>query len=132
MSREEENEKLKKKIQELEQALEKERVEKETIQKEFEEFKAKHAHTVSELQKALKIKADKQKNGKPLGLPNGHKGYARHVPERIDRIKALIPKSCPECNVKLEGDTLLTLTSFLRLKTHTMIFTENTAEIVKD
>ena len=125
--------KLKKRIQELEEALEKERVEKERLadekerikkefedtkkefeeteeqlrntKKEFEEFKAKHSHTVSELRKALKIKADKQKQSRPLGLPKGHKGYARHVPERIDRIKALIPKRCPNCNAKLEGET---------------------------
>ena len=98
-------EKLKKQIQELEEALEKEKEAHEKTKKEFDEFKAKHAHTVSELQKALKIKADKQKQGKPVGLPNGHKGYARHVPERIDRIKALIPKRCPNCNAKLEGET---------------------------
>src|SRR3989338_3212437 len=104
--------KLKKQIQELEQALEQEKNAHEKTKKEFgktkkefEEFKAKHSHTVSELQKALKIKADKQKQGKPVGLPKGHKGYARHVPERIDRIKALIPKRCPNCNAKLEGET---------------------------
>ncbi len=94
-------EKLKKRIQELEE--ENARLKK--VEKEFEEFKAKHAHTVSELQKALKIKADKQKTGKPLGLPKGHKGYARRVPERIDRVKALIPKRCPNCNARLEGET---------------------------
>jgi len=112
-------EKLKKQIQELEEALERKdkdykklenkfdetRKEFDKTKKEFDEFKAKHSHTVSELQKALKIKADKQKTSKPLGLPKGHKGYARHVPERIDRIKALIPKRCPNCNVKLEGET---------------------------
>jgi len=101
-------EKLKKQIQELEEALEKEKEENKRlkkVEKEFEEFKAKHAHTVSELQKALKIKADKAKQGKPVGLPKGHKGYYRLVPERIDRIKALIPKRCPNCNAKLEGET---------------------------
>jgi transposase len=94
-------EKLKKRIQELEE--ENDRLKK--VEKEFEEFKTKHSHTVSELQKALKIKADKQKTGKLLGLPKGHKGYARHIPERIDRIKPLIPKKCPNCKTKLEGDT---------------------------
>lgn len=108
----EENQKLKEKIRELEEALEKEKNAHEKTKKEFgktkkefEEFKAKYSHTVSELQKALKIKADKQKQGKPAGLPEGHKGYARHVPERIDRIKPLIPKKCPNCNAKLEGET---------------------------
>ena len=61
-------EKLKERIQELEDALKEAIVEKGKIEKEFEEFKAKHSHTVSELQKALKIKADKQTASKPLGL----------------------------------------------------------------
>lgn len=102
---EEENQKLKKKIQELEEALERKEKDYKKLKKEFDEFKAMHAVTVSNLQEALKIKADKAKSNKPLGLPKGHKGYARHVPERIDRIKALIPKRCPNCNAKLEGET---------------------------
>lgn len=123
MSSEEEIEKLKKKIRELEQALKREKEnrkkteeefeeekavlkkEKEKIIQEFEEFKAKHAVTVSNLQEALKIKADKRKKSKPLGLPEGHKGYSRHVPERWDTVKPVIPKRCPHCNSKLEGET---------------------------
>lgn len=38
-------------------------------------------------------------------MPEGHKGYYKRVPERIDCIKALIPKRCPNCNAKLEGET---------------------------
>ena len=105
-------EKLKRRIEELEEENarlrdEKQKIadEKQKIEKDFEEFKATHSKTVSELQKALNIKADKAKPGKPLGLPKGHKGYARHVPERIDRVKELIPKRCPNCDVKLEGKT---------------------------
>ena len=104
-------ERLKKRIQELEEALEKERSEKERIasekeriEKEFEEFKAKHAVTVSNLHKALKIKADMKKKARPLGAQKGHKAYNRRVPERIDAIKALNPKRCPHCNTKL-GET---------------------------
>ena len=110
---------LRKKVRELEKALEKERVEKERIkkekeritrekkrvEKEFEEFKAKHASTVSKLKKALGIKAQKKGRAKPLGAPKGHKGYARRIPERIDRIKPLIPKRCPFCNMRLQGRT---------------------------
>ena len=112
MSPEEENQKLKKKIRELEEALEQEIAEKEKInaekekikkefekvEKEFEEFKAKHAVTVSNLQEAWKIKADKAKSGKPLGLPKGHKGYFRRMPERIDKIEPLILDKCPDCH----------------------------------
>src|SRR3990167_3896219 len=74
------------------------------IKKEFEEFKSKHALTVSNLRKTLKIKADSSKTAKPIGAPNGHKGYARHIPERIDKIKELNIKQCPHCNTKL-GET---------------------------
>lgn len=59
-------EKLKRRIQELEEENERLKNEKERIEKEFEEFKTKHAHTVSELHKALKIKADKQKKRSSL------------------------------------------------------------------
>jgi len=88
---------LNKKIDELEK-------EKDRLSKEFEEFKSKHALTVSNLKKALNIKPDNKKISRPLGAPKGHKGYARHVPERIDCIKALSPKKCPECSTIL-GET---------------------------
>ncbi len=42
------------------------------VEKEFDEFKALHSHTVGELRKALNIKADKVKTGLPLGAPKGH------------------------------------------------------------
>ena len=90
-------EKLKKKIKELEEEVERLR----KVEKDFEEFKAKHAVTVSELQKALKIKENKVSSGKPVGAPLNHKGYYRHVPERIDVVKALNPEVCADCGTKL-------------------------------
>ena len=60
--------------------------------------------TVSNLRKALKIKVNSKKIAKPIGAPNGHKGYARHIPERIDKIRELNPKRCPHCSTKL-GET---------------------------
>lgn len=94
----------KEKIKQLEDEVNKLREEVkrlEKIEKEFEEFKAKYAQTVSNLQKALKVKPDMSKTPRRLGAHVGHKGYARHVPERIDHIKALNPKRCPHCNTKL-------------------------------
>jgi len=73
----------------------------EKVKKEFEEFKAKHTQTVSELRKALKIKADKIENPKPAGAKEGHKAYTRHIPARIDYIKEHKLSRCPECNTKL-------------------------------
>jgi len=65
---EQEEKRLRDKIRNLEEALEKEREEKEKIKrefnntkKEFEEFKSKHALTVLNLRKALKIKANSKK-----------------------------------------------------------------------
>ena len=116
---ENENKRLNKRIGDLEKenenviqerdriAQEKRRIEeeKERIEKDFEEFKAKHAVTVSNLQDALNIKPDKKEKGKPVGLPKGHKGYCRHIPERTDHIKSLIPKKCPHCGTTLHGKT---------------------------
>jgi len=75
------------------------------MKKEFEEFKAKHKVTVDNLKKAMNIKPNSNKKPKPLGAPKGHKGYWRHIPERIDYVKALIPKKCPHCATRLTGDT---------------------------
>lgn len=97
MSLEEENRKLKERIKKLED--ENKRLKK--VEKEFEEFKAKHAGTVENLKKAMKIKPDKKTKSKPLGSPKGHKGYFRNIPERIDKVKALNPSRCPHCSTKL-------------------------------
>jgi len=95
-------------IKELEEELldykkryEKVKEEFEKVKKEFEEFKAKHAITVSNLRQALKIKPNLSSAAKPLGAQKGHKAYTRRTPERIDKIKALIPKRCPQCNIIL-------------------------------
>src|SRR3989338_4686582 len=94
----------KEKIKELENELIEYKKKYNKLKKEFEEFKSKHALTVSNLRKALKIKVNSKKIAKPIGAPNGHKGYARHIPERIDNVKELNPKRCPHCNTKL-GET---------------------------
>jgi len=108
MISDEEEKKLRDKIKELEEEvkrLKKVEEEKEKIEKEFEEFKAKHKLTVENLRKAMSIKPNSKKKPKPIGAPKGHKGYTRHIPERIDYIKSLIPKRCPHCNTKLLGET---------------------------
>lgn len=88
-------------IEELEKEIDHLKKENEKIKKEFEEFKSKHALTVSNLKLALRIKANSDNITKLLGAPKGHIGYARRIPERIDRIKELIPKRCPHCNTWL-------------------------------
>jgi len=95
---------LEKEVTRLRKEKDKITQEKDKIMKEFEEFKSKHNITVDNLKKAMKIKANSKKRLKPLGAPNGHKGYARRIPKRIDYIKALILKRCPHCNTPL-GET---------------------------
>ena len=113
-------EKLKERIKELEKALEIERKEKKRIanekdkiasekkrlEKEFEEYKAHHAITVTNLRQALNIKPNSKKSSKPLGAPKGHVAYNRHIFGRIDHIKALIPKECTNCDAPLTGKTI--------------------------
>jgi len=104
MSLEKEVEKLRRENKLLKDELERERREKKKIEREFEEFKAKHAVTVSNLHKALNIKADRKTHHNPLGAPKGHKGYTRRIPERVDYVKALTIKKCPDCNTLLIGE----------------------------
>src|SRR3989338_7462035 len=99
MSLEKEIKKLKKKIEMLEE--ENKRLKK--VEKEFEEFKAKHSITVDNLKRAMNIKPNSKIEPKPLGAPKGHKPYTRHIPERIDYVKQHIPNRCPDCNTKLTG-----------------------------
>ena len=70
------------------------------IEKEFEEFKANHTVTVSNLRRALNIKENVESR-KPLGAPKGHAGYTRHVPDRIDVVKLLTIDKCPTCSSPL-------------------------------
>src|SRR3989344_2659818 len=90
-----------KKIKELEEALEKEKKAHEKTKKEFQEFKATHTQTVTELRKALRIKANKTETPKPAGARDGHKAYTRHIPARINYIKEHELSRCPECSTKL-------------------------------
>ena len=92
-----ENERLKK-IEKKHNKLEKEY---EHTKKEYEELKAKHALTVQNLHKALKIKPEKKKTINLVGAQQGHKAYARKIPERVDYIKQLKLLSCPHCLNKL-------------------------------
>jgi transposase len=102
----EENRELKEKLNKIEK--EKKCIEKEfeNTKKEFEEFKAKHAGTVQNLRKALKIKPDLPKSRNPIGAKPCHKGSGRFSPTKADKEEVLTLDMCPECNEKLTGDTV--------------------------
>ena len=95
-------EQLREKIRKLEEEKDKIEEKLKKTQKEFEEFKLKHAGTVENLKKAMHIKPDIMKSSLKCGAQRGHKGYTRKIPERVDHIVPLSLKKCPDC-----GDTLL-------------------------
>ncbi len=91
-------EQLKKKIKELEEALEKERKAHEKTKKEFEQYKSKYPAT-KELPSF--VKEDVEHPKKTPGQKNGHKPYFRKIPERIDFILPLEIDICPDCGGEL-------------------------------
>ena len=101
-----EKDRITKKYDETTKKFEEVKQEFEQVRQEFEEFKAKHAITVTNLQTAMNIKPDSKKVSKPLGAPKGHQAYSRHIFERIDHVKALIPRECTNCDASLTGKTI--------------------------
>src|SRR3989344_6275124 len=49
------------------------------------------------------VKEDIKEEPKISGQKEGHVGYSRHVPERIDYVKEHNPDKCPNCNRDLSG-----------------------------
>src|SRR3989344_6342533 len=91
-----EAEKLKKRIKELEEEVERLR----KIEKEFEQYKAEYPAT-KELPSF--VKEDVKHPKKVPGQKEGHRGYSRRIPERIDFIIPLEINICPDCNSNLSG-----------------------------
>lgn len=81
------------------------------LEKELEETKEalkKALQRIEELESKLQekdkpdfIKDPVKTKPKKTGQKNGHEGYTRHIPERIDEIKELKISRCPYCNTKL-------------------------------
>jgi len=117
-----ENERLKKEVKRLKK-IEKEF---EDTKKEFEEFKAKHAGTVQNLHKALKIKPNLPLSRNPIGAKPRHKGHGRKSPTNFDREEPLTINVCPDCNTRLRGKTVS-----LRKRFVTTIHIINPAEVIK-
>lgn len=88
---EEEVKRLRKENEKLKKELEK-------VKKEFEQYKTKYPAT-KELPSFVKENIAHEQ--KTPGQKNGHKGYSRRIPERIDLIKPLEIDICPDCNGKL-------------------------------
>jgi len=120
----------KKRIEEEKKSIENEfentKKEFENTKKEFEEFKAKHAGTVQNLRKALRIKPDLPSSPNPIGARPRHKGYGRKSPTHFDREEPLEARKCPHCNTRLQGKT-----ASVRARFVTTIRIINPAEIIK-
>lgn len=115
-----------KRIKELEDENQHLKKEFAKLKKEFEEFKAKHAGTVQNLQKALKIKPDLPPSPNSIGAKPRHKGHGRKSPTRADREVPLTIDVCPDCNGKLTGDAVSVRERFV-----TNIRIINPAEVIK-
>ena len=123
---EEENQRLRKEKKLIEDEKKLIEDEKKRIEKEFEEFKAKHAGTVQNLQKALKIKPDIPQSPNPIGAKPRHKGHGRASPIHFDREVPLTLDVCPDCNTSLKGKTVS-----MRKRFVTTIKIINPAEVIK-
>lgn len=87
-----ETEKLKGRIKELEEQIK----ELKKIKEEYEHHK-KHCSDLLPNKLPPFVKENTKKRYKKLGQRTGHKGYSRKIPERIDVIQPLILAECPEC-----------------------------------
>lgn len=91
---EKEAEQLRKENKRLKRELEK-------VKKEFKEYKAKYPATTQKKELPSFVKEDIKHEKKTPGQKEGHKGYFRRMPERIDFIKPLKIDICPDCNGEL-------------------------------
>lgn len=95
----------KKRIKDLEHELENAKKEIERLKKEFEdtkkEFEEYKTHYPSQVDTPSFVKENVKHSQKVAGQKKGHKGYTRHIPERIDFVQEWNPKDCPICDTEL-------------------------------
>lgn len=84
---------LKKRIAQLEEELRKTREALKAALKRIEELEG----IVKEKKKPSFVKEDVKDEPSKSGQKEGHKGYSRHIPERIDEIKEHKLDVCPDC-----------------------------------
>ena len=95
----EENEKLREENERLHKENEALRKAKKKIEKEFEEYKARHPENVG-VKHGKPYHIKEPQTTKPCGKPgakHGHKGHFRKIPEHIDRIVEVPIDICPHC-----------------------------------
>jgi transposase len=71
------------------------------LEKKFREMEVKLREVQDELDKRNPkpdfVKEDVEQEPKKTGQKKGHKGYTRHIPERIDEVKEHTLDKCPKC-----------------------------------
>jgi transposase len=92
------------KIRELKEALEKEKRKYKKLKEEFERYKAEYPAATQKKELPSFVKEDIRHEKKTPGQKEGHKGYFRRIPERIDFIRPLEINICPDCGTEL-GET---------------------------
>ena len=75
---------------------------KEALQKALKRIEELES-LVKEKSKPSFVKEDIKEEPNISGQKEGHKGYSRHIPERIDEIKPLDSEKCKYCGEKLSG-----------------------------
>ena len=91
--------KLKEEIKFLRQEVKLLRGENKSLRKEIEELRG----IVKEKSRPAFVKEDIKQEPKKSGQKEGHVGYSRYVPERIDYVKEHNPNNCPDCKEQLSG-----------------------------
>jgi len=91
--------KLKEEIKFLRQEVKLLREENKSLRKEIEELRG----IVKEKSRPAFVKEDIKQEPKKSGQKEGHVGYSRYVPERIDYVKEHNPNNCPDCKEQLSG-----------------------------
>jgi len=90
---------LKKEVKELRKIIHEQAIEIIYLRKRIEELEGKQ----KEKEKPDFIKDEVIETPKQSGQKEGHVGYSRHIPERIDEIKPLDSEECKNCGGELSG-----------------------------
>lgn len=90
---------LKKRVAQLEEELRQTREALKAALKRIEELEG----IVKEKKKPSFVKENVKDEPSKSGQKEGHKGYSRHIPERIDEIKEHKLDVCPDCGGPLSG-----------------------------
>jgi len=90
---------LRKEVEFLREEISLLREENKALRKEIEELRG----ILKDKSKPDFVKEDVKEELKKSGQKEGHAGYSRHIPERIDEIKPLDSEDCKYCGKKLSG-----------------------------